>query len=128
MGSCRSRAVTQGLRSLLGVGFPRICRELWLCSPKSGWILTWPFLRSWQPPTGTDTMVKSGVSTSINTKHQCITAMKEYESKSLEVSAGAHSPTSGLSGPQLLSVLINAKILMNLQCLYHTQDNFTVVK
>ncbi|RMB89601.1 hypothetical protein DUI87_34024 [Hirundo rustica rustica] len=36
------------------------------------------------PPTGTDTMVKSGVSASINTKHQCITAMKEYESKSLE--------------------------------------------
>ncbi|NXB78736.1 NUP98 protein, partial [Donacobius atricapilla] len=36
------------------------------------------------PPTGTDTMVKSGVSTNINTKHQCITAMKEYESKSLE--------------------------------------------
>uniref|UniRef100_A0A803XWG8 Nuclear pore complex protein Nup98-Nup96 n=1 Tax=Meleagris gallopavo TaxID=9103 RepID=A0A803XWG8_MELGA len=29
-------------------------------------------------------MVKSGVSTTINTKHQCITAMKEYESKSLE--------------------------------------------
>ncbi|NXX97999.1 NUP98 protein, partial [Centropus bengalensis] len=38
------------------------------------------------PPTGTDTMVKSGVSTNINTKHQCITAMKEYESKSLEAS------------------------------------------
>lgn len=31
-------------------------------------------------------MVKSGVSTNISTKHQCITAMKEYESKSLEVS------------------------------------------
>uniref|UniRef100_A0A803SQP7 Nuclear pore complex protein Nup98-Nup96 n=1 Tax=Anolis carolinensis TaxID=28377 RepID=A0A803SQP7_ANOCA len=29
-------------------------------------------------------MVKSGVSTNISTKHQCITAMKEYESKSLE--------------------------------------------
>ncbi|KAG9351821.1 hypothetical protein JZ751_023072 [Albula glossodonta] len=29
-------------------------------------------------------MVKSGVTTSINTKHQCITAMKEYENKSLE--------------------------------------------
>lgn len=43
-----------------------------------------PFLL--QPPTGTDTMVKSGVSTNISTKHQCITAMKEYESKSLEVS------------------------------------------
>ncbi|XP_026577423.1 nuclear pore complex protein Nup98-Nup96 [Pseudonaja textilis] len=35
-------------------------------------------------PNGTDTMVKSGVSTNISTKHQCITAMKEYESKSLE--------------------------------------------
>lgn len=30
-------------------------------------------------------MVKGGVTTSINTKHQCITAMKEYENKSLEV-------------------------------------------
>lgn len=38
-----------------------------------------------QPPTGSDTMVKGGVTTSINTKHQCITAMKEYENKSLEV-------------------------------------------
>ncbi|XP_075402304.1 nuclear pore complex protein Nup98-Nup96 isoform X5 [Tenrec ecaudatus] len=36
------------------------------------------------PPTGTDTMVKAGVSTNISTKHQCITAMKEYECKSLE--------------------------------------------
>ncbi|XP_021098892.1 nuclear pore complex protein Nup98-Nup96 isoform X6 [Heterocephalus glaber] len=36
------------------------------------------------PPTGTDTMVKAGASTNISTKHQCITAMKEYESKSLE--------------------------------------------
>ncbi|XP_074528013.1 nuclear pore complex protein Nup98-Nup96 isoform X2 [Halichoeres trimaculatus] len=36
------------------------------------------------PPTGSDTMVKAGVTTNINTKHQCITAMKEYENKSLE--------------------------------------------
>lgn len=36
------------------------------------------------PPTGQDTMLKSGVSTNISTRHQCITAMKEYESKSLE--------------------------------------------
>uniref|UniRef100_A0A3Q3DA48 Nuclear pore complex protein Nup98-Nup96 n=1 Tax=Hippocampus comes TaxID=109280 RepID=A0A3Q3DA48_HIPCM len=35
-------------------------------------------------PTGNDTMVKAGVTTNINTKHQCITAMKEYENKSLE--------------------------------------------
>ena len=38
------------------------------------------------PPNGQDTMVKNGVTQNINTKHQCITAMKEYESKSLEVS------------------------------------------
>lgn len=36
------------------------------------------------PPPGQDTMSKSGVTTSINTRHQCITAMKEYENKSLE--------------------------------------------
>lgn len=36
------------------------------------------------PVTGTDTMQKSGVSTTINTKHHCITCMKEYDSKSLE--------------------------------------------
>ncbi|XP_077361067.1 nuclear pore complex protein Nup98-Nup96 [Festucalex cinctus] len=35
-------------------------------------------------PSGNDTMVKAGVTTNINTKHQCITAMKEYETKSLE--------------------------------------------
>ncbi|KAL3289756.1 hypothetical protein HHI36_023151 [Cryptolaemus montrouzieri] len=36
------------------------------------------------PVTGTDTMQKGGVTTSINTKHHCITCMKEYEGKSLE--------------------------------------------
>ncbi|XP_018331489.1 nuclear pore complex protein Nup98-Nup96 isoform X2 [Agrilus planipennis] len=36
------------------------------------------------PVTGTDTMQKSGVATNINTKHHCITCMKEYEGKSLE--------------------------------------------
>ncbi|XP_051732984.1 nuclear pore complex protein Nup98-Nup96 isoform X1 [Ctenopharyngodon idella] len=64
------------------------------------------------PPTGSDTMVKGGVTTSINTKHQCITAMKEYENKSLEelrfedYQAGRKGPsnpmaagTGGLFGP-----------------------------
>ncbi|XP_066999571.1 nuclear pore complex protein Nup98-Nup96 [Anabrus simplex] len=36
------------------------------------------------PATGTDTMVKSGVTQTINTRHHCITCMKEYEAKSLE--------------------------------------------
>ena len=37
------------------------------------------------PPQGQDTMMKNGTSASIQTRHQCITAMKEYENKSLEV-------------------------------------------
>lgn len=36
------------------------------------------------PVTGTDTMMKSGVAQSINTKHHSITCMKEYENKSFE--------------------------------------------
>ncbi|XP_014242477.1 nuclear pore complex protein Nup98-Nup96 isoform X1 [Cimex lectularius] len=36
------------------------------------------------PVTGTDTMLKNGVSSTINTRHHCITCMKEYEGKSLE--------------------------------------------
>ena len=38
------------------------------------------------PPSGSDTMMmEHGQQTRINTWHQCITAMKEYENKSLEV-------------------------------------------
>lgn len=36
------------------------------------------------PFTGTDSMMKNGVPQTIQTKHQCITCMKEYETKSLE--------------------------------------------
>ncbi|XP_076117192.1 nuclear pore complex protein Nup98-Nup96-like isoform X2 [Mytilus galloprovincialis] len=35
-------------------------------------------------PSSSDTMVKNGQTTNINTRHQCITAMKEYQMKSLE--------------------------------------------
>lgn len=41
-------------------------------------------LAKFNAPQGTDQISKGGVSTTINTLHQCITAMKEYESKSLE--------------------------------------------
>ncbi|XP_052829628.1 nuclear pore complex protein Nup98-Nup96 isoform X1 [Octopus bimaculoides] len=37
-----------------------------------------------QPPVGQDTMVKGGITNNINTRHQCISAMKEYEDKCLE--------------------------------------------
>ena len=36
------------------------------------------------PPTGNDTMMKSGTQPSIQTRHLCITCMKEYENKSIE--------------------------------------------
>ncbi|GAB1604620.1 nuclear pore complex protein Nup98-Nup96-like isoform X2 [Argonauta hians] len=35
-------------------------------------------------PVGQDTMVKGGITNNISTRHQCISAMKEYEDKSLE--------------------------------------------
>jgi nuclear pore complex protein Nup98-Nup96 len=37
------------------------------------------------PVNGNDTMVKNGVSKEITTKLMCITAMQQYQSKSLEV-------------------------------------------
>ena len=36
------------------------------------------------PPAGTDSMMIYGISTDVSTKHYCLTAMKEYEGKSLE--------------------------------------------
>ena len=36
------------------------------------------------PVNGSDTMMKNNRQESINTKHQCITVMKENDSKSLE--------------------------------------------
>ena len=36
------------------------------------------------PPAGTDSMMRNGVSSNVSTKHHCLTAMKEYEGKSLE--------------------------------------------
>ncbi|VDK39436.1 unnamed protein product [Gongylonema pulchrum] len=37
-----------------------------------------------EPPSGTDTMIRNGTNQTISTKHMCISAMKQYESKSLE--------------------------------------------
>ena len=60
------------------------------------------------PPTGNDTMMKSGTQQSIQTRHLCITCMKEYENKSIEElrcedyaanrKGGAASGTTGLFG------------------------------
>ncbi|CAJ0926004.1 unnamed protein product, partial [Mesorhabditis belari] len=54
-----------------------------------------------QAQTGTDTMLKNNTQQNINTKHMCISAMKEYETKSLEelrmedYIAGRKGPTAG---------------------------------
>ncbi|KAJ6638700.1 Nuclear pore complex protein Nup98-Nup96 [Pseudolycoriella hygida] len=53
----------------------------------------------YQPLHGTDTLVKSGVSTIVNTKQHCITAMKEYEGKSLE-EIRVEDYTANRKGPQ----------------------------
>lgn len=41
-------------------------------------------LVKYQPTIGTDTLMKGGQANNVNTKQHCITAMKEYEAKSLE--------------------------------------------
>lgn len=56
------------------------------------------------PVTGTDTMIKNGSSTNINTRNHCITVMKEYEGKSLEelrledYAANRKGPQQGAQG------------------------------
>lgn len=50
------------------------------------------------PVTGSDTMVKNGVTQNISTRHHCIMAMKEYENKSLE-ELRLEDYTAGLKGP-----------------------------
>uniref|UniRef100_A0A0K2U919 Nuclear pore complex protein Nup98-Nup96 n=1 Tax=Lepeophtheirus salmonis TaxID=72036 RepID=A0A0K2U919_LEPSM len=64
------------------------------------------------PPSGTDTMLKSGITHNISTRHQCISCMKDYEAKSLEElrfedyaagrkgAAGGAAPAMGLFGQQ----------------------------
>ena len=40
---------------------------------------------------GTDTVIKSGLTQNVNTLLQCISAMKQYEDKSLEVRSTIHN-------------------------------------
>ncbi|KAG4074307.1 hypothetical protein HA402_008716 [Bradysia odoriphaga] len=53
----------------------------------------------YQPLHGTDTLIKGGASTTVNTKQHCITAMKEYELKSLE-EIRIEDYTANRKGPQ----------------------------
>ena len=69
------------------------------------------------PVTGTDTMMKNGVTQTISTRHNCITCMKEYESKSLEElrfedyqagRKGTQNQSTGLFGTQTQPSLFGA--------------------
>lgn len=53
----------------------------------------------YQPLHGTDTLMKGGQSSTVNTKQHCITAMKEYEAKSLE-EIRIEDYTANRKGPQ----------------------------
>lgn len=67
-----------------------------------------------QPLLGSDTMLKNGTNTTISTRHQCITAMKEYEGKSMEelrwedYSAGRKGSAGGVFSNQSSTSLFNA--------------------
>ncbi|EDV94992.1 nuclear pore complex protein Nup98-Nup96 [Drosophila grimshawi] len=56
-------------------------------------------LVKYQPTIGTDTLMKGGQTNNVNTKQHCITAMKEYELKSLE-ELRLEDYMSGRKGPQ----------------------------
>ena len=65
------------------------------------------------PPAGTETMLKGGSQQNMNTRHQCITAMKEYESKSLEVGScdlGMSDITYIVSPARYICILENLKL------------------
>ncbi|XP_067619448.1 nuclear pore complex protein Nup98-Nup96 isoform X2 [Eurosta solidaginis] len=61
-------------------------------------------IAKYQPTLGTDTLMKGGQPNNVNTKQHCITAMKEYEGKSLEelrledYMANRKGPQAGTSG------------------------------
>lgn len=60
----------------------------------------------YQEVIGTDTLIKNGQTNNVSTKHHCITAMKEYEAKSLEeirtedYMANRKGPQAGAAVPQ----------------------------
>lgn len=56
-------------------------------------------IAKYQPHPGTDTLVKNGQTSNVNTRQHCITAMKEYESKSLE-ELRIEDYTANRKGPQ----------------------------
>lgn len=60
-------------------------------------------IAKYQPHNGTDTLMKNGTTNNITTRQHCITAMKEYEAKSLE-ELRLEDYTANRKGPQAGSV------------------------
>lgn len=73
------------------------------------------------PTAGTDTMMKNGVSQSINTRHQCITCMREYENKSLE-ELRLEDYTANRKGPQSGGVFGTTGAVSNTSNLFGTSS------
>lgn len=56
-------------------------------------------IAKYQPHSGTDTLMKNGQTNNVQTRQHCITAMKEYEGKSLE-ELRLEDYTANRKGPQ----------------------------
>lgn len=62
------------------------------------------------PPCGQDSMSKNGVTSEIRTRHQCITAMTEYENKSLE-ELRMEDYQANRKGPRITPDLIEVSVI-----------------
>lgn len=73
------------------------------------------------PVSGNDTMMKNGLQQSISTKHQCITAMKEYEGKSFE-ELRVDDYQAGRKGHGMYSAIFE-----NLLLVFNENDNIYII-
>lgn len=69
------------------------------CQPQTMSASNGTAIAKYQPLPGTDTLMKNGQTNTVNTRLQCVTAMKEYEARSLE-ELRLDDYTANRKGPQ----------------------------